>query len=103
VRPNPALHLTGAALLVSRYTTPLQAAPAGELGRSASDETFHARPLGRSEGKGVVPALARRARPREVPREPSGLSGAGQGRQHMAQSAPARGSRSDPGDPAGQV
>jgi hypothetical protein len=33
--PNQALHLTGAAMLVSRDTTVLQAAPAGELGRSA--------------------------------------------------------------------
>ena len=31
--PNQALHLTGAALLVSRGNRPVQAAPAGELGR----------------------------------------------------------------------
>jgi hypothetical protein len=34
--PNWALHLTGAAILVSRGIKLLQAAPAGELGRSAA-------------------------------------------------------------------
>jgi hypothetical protein len=37
--PNQALHLTGAAILVLRDTKVLQAAPAGELGCSASEET----------------------------------------------------------------
>jgi hypothetical protein len=36
VRPNQALHLTGAAIPVFRGITVLQAAPAGELGRSAA-------------------------------------------------------------------
>jgi len=34
--PNQALHLTGAAIQVSRGLMSLQAAPAGELGRSAA-------------------------------------------------------------------
>jgi hypothetical protein len=37
--PIPALHLTGAAMLVSRGTMLLQAAPASELGRSADVNT----------------------------------------------------------------
>jgi len=35
-RPNHALHLIGSAIMVLRGVTLLQAAPAGELGRSAA-------------------------------------------------------------------
>jgi hypothetical protein len=59
--PNQALHLTGAALLVLRGITMLQAAPACELYRSASREKqplaeaansgFHVRPQRRTDGR----------------------------------------------------
>jgi hypothetical protein len=42
VPPNHALHLTGAAIMLSRGVTLLQAAPAGELGRWADGITTDA-------------------------------------------------------------
>ena len=45
--PNQALHLTGAAMLVSRGSTSVGAAPAGELGRSALSDDANVATLAR--------------------------------------------------------